>query len=159
MKLNSFKRELLRKEFPFLSKIEKWTVTDKIDIRRVDEKLLDFTPWTDRYSWSGGGYSNFEKMCAISDGEIIYLDTADTWATASGRHGSAAAQTVGEQLRARGLTPDYIVTIEQSDYDANGDGERTVTITIYKNRRTVQTAYERKQLKKAYVEIAARLNA
>ena len=134
---------------------EPWINADEIKIKRVDSNLLGSVPWSDSYNWSGGGYNNYSEAYAVTDSETIKLDGSDRWATGSGDRGESKADTIGGQLRTQGLNPDYIVTKNFEDTDANGNGDTFLSVVIYKNKGSAQTSYERKELSRAYREIEA----
>jgi len=200
MRMNSFKRELLTREFPFLQKKGEFRCrkcstefkameaecprcgawnglsvreievlrepgpdflgrADECIIRRVDNNLLNQTPWTDSYSWAGGGHCDYLAAYAIVGEKVIALQSSQSWATGSGERGETHAEPIGAQLRALGLRPDYIVCVEYQDTDDNGNGETYKSVTIYKNKGNAQTEYERSQLRKAYRELCAELEA
>jgi len=132
---------------------------DEIIIRRVDNNLLNQTPWTDSYSWAGGGHCDYLAAYVIVGEKVITLQSSQSWATGSGERGETHAEPIGAQLRALGIRPDYIVLEEFEDTDDNGNGATHCTITVYKNKGNAQTEYERSQLRKAYRELCAELEA
>ena len=132
---------------------------DEVLIKRVDSNLLNTTPWTDSYTWSGGGHCDYLAAYAIVGEKVIALQSSQSWATGSGDRGKTTAEPIGAQLRALGLRPDYIVLEEFEDTDDNDNGVTHCTVTIYKNKGNAQTEYERSQLRKAYRELCAELEA
>jgi hypothetical protein len=160
MKMNQFKKELLVKEFPWLDHVflaREFIRAEELSIKRVDQALLKTVPWTDSYSWSGGGHEDYLMAYTVTGKEVEELNSSDTWATGSGDQGETVAPSIGEQLRERGLHPDYIVLVSFQDTDANGNGEEHLSITIHKNKGTAQIDYERSELKRAYKALMAEI--
>ena len=158
MKMNQFKKELLMREFPFLSDGEGnwdnfvgWWEPDEVRIKRVDNDVLNLTPSYTSYSWRGGDKHDYDKFFVIIDGAPTGLNSAGLHETGSGERYETTADTVGGQIRSLGINNyEYLVRVEFSDTDANGNGQEYKVLTIYKTKGGEQTAFEKAQLIKAY---------
>ncbi|MFA6551399.1 MAG: hypothetical protein WCV41_02630 [Patescibacteria group bacterium] len=132
-------------------------IPDAVKIKKADKNLLSCTPISDSYSWSCGGYHNFTHYYAIVGEEIFQLDTESTWSDGSGGQGSSSANPVGEQLLEKGLKADFIVCVEFEDTDANGNGETSECLTIYKMHGFDLKSYHQEQFRKIVAELEAEI--
>ena len=181
MKMNQFKRELLSREFPFLSSSfcvcgqkrnpDRWSCehcgreghpnfldADEIKVVKIHLHLLDLTPWSYSYSWCNVSHEDFELAYAVGL-EVIKLSESCNHRNGSGNRYETEADTIGSQLRSLNFSPNYIVLFKQDDTDDNGNGRRYQIVTIYKNKGDTQFAYEKAQLRRAYKEIVAELES
>ena len=164
MKMNRFKAELLRKEFPFLSFFNgeqrpRLGEFDTVKIARVDSNLLASTPWEDSYSWCGVGHTDYDKAAIVAGNKVIPLEAHITWATGSGERGEVSAPTIGEQIRALAVQPDYIIVWTRDGLDDNENGRLERHLTIYKVKGRVLQDHLKAQLRRAYKEIIAEIEA
>ena len=128
-------------------------IPDGIQVKKTDDNLLSQTPESDSYSWCDGGYHNYTSYYAISGDEIVALKSSANWATGSGDRGSEDAPTIGEQLFQLKLNPDFIVCEDFQDTDANGNGEESLNITIYKMKGFDLKGYHSEQIKRVIAEM------
>ncbi len=170
--MKQYRVAVLRKEFGFIDRlfldyegkleVRPEDVTE-IKIRRGDKSLLVAKGNEDSYDWSGGGHYDYTKYFAVwmdADGEHIFqLDSAGHSATGGGERHDWDADTIGEQLFAKGIVPDYIVECKKNDTDDNGNGEVTRFWTIFKMRKFDLCAYHQQQILKAAGAITAEIFA
>lgn len=165
-KMNKYKLVLMKKEFTFLNNFYGPNVVDEINdikIKRVDKNLLKQKGYVDTYTWSGGGYCNFIKYFTVelvaNDGEknIIELDNSERSAMTDGGYNNCEADIIGEQLLTKGINPDYLVEYTMNDTDANGNGEVTSFLTIYKMNKFNLVEYHKQQIDKAASELKAEI--
>jgi len=131
-----------------------------LQIKLADRNLLSQTPESDSYSWCNGGYHNYTDYYVITmNGEYstTKLDVAETWANGSGECGSTTAATIGEQLFQKKLEPDFIVSVDFQDTDANGNGESSLGVVIYKLKKFNLKKYHKEQIARVVAELNAEI--
>ena len=159
--MNKYKIEVLKKKFPFLNKVlvdDGGGCTlgvddvDKISVKK-DEKLLERKGIEDSYSWAGGGHYDYTKYFAIyhdAEGEHIFeLESESYSGTGSGESHEKHAPTIGEQLFAEGIKPDYIVECVRDDVDNDGNGSLTHSCVLYMMKEFDFDRYYKDKLEKA----------
>ena len=171
--MKQYKVALLRKEFPFVDRlfVDYKGKTDlrledinDIKVKKGDKALLTKKGSEDSYNWSGGGHRDYTKYFAVwsdKDGEqhVLELASAGYSGTGSGERHEWDADTIGEQLFAKGIIPDYIVECVKNDTDDNGNGEVTRFWTIYKMKRFDLATYHQQKLDEACVALKAEIAA
>lgn len=169
--MKSYRLAILRREFSFIDMLfssEGYASllpeeVDDIKIKRGDENLLARTPREDSYSWSGGGSYDYSKFFAVvKDGEswvVWELQSEGNSATGSGERHEYVAPTIGEQLFAMELQPDFVVEATQDDTDNNGNGRCVRNWTIYKMRRFDIGAYHQIQIDRAASALKVEIQA
>lgn len=171
-KMKQYRVALLREEFPFIDRLfvdhegktDLWPEDiDSIKIKKGDKALLVKKGFEDSYSWSGGGHCDYTKYFAVWSDEngnnILELASAGRSATGSGDHNDWDADTIGEQLFIKGITPDYIVECVKNDTDNNGNGEVTRFWIIYKMRRFDLGVFHQDRITEAAVALNAEIAA
>jgi len=89
MKMNRFRENALRKEFPFLGELLDDVKPEEISIKRIDINLLNLIPEHNGWSGSAVGINSGERILfVLSDGSVIKNAVAQ-----SGRVGSNYAYT------------------------------------------------------------------
>jgi len=166
--MKQYKVALLRKEFPFLDRLfvdsEGRTSlcpenVNDIKVKKGDKALLIKRGFEDSYDWSGGGHCDYTKYFAVCGEAILELETAGYSGTGSGKMYEWDADTLGEQLFAKRITPDYIVECVRNDTDDNGNGEVTNFWIIYKTRRFDLANYHQQQIDRAAAALKAEIKA
>jgi len=155
---------LLRESFPFLDKLTlqrqelNFVDADSIKVARGDNSLMARKGDWDSYSWSDGGHCDYTTFFAVlENGEIINLQEPGRNSAESGKWEKWDADTIGEQLFANNLHPDFIVEVVHNDTDDNGCGQETFFWTIYKMSKFDLLAHYEQMIDQAAREIKAEL--
>jgi len=167
-----YRLALIKKEFPFVdgvfsalhSDYSNYSemdlgIIDSIKIQKGDKNLLMKTGNEDSYSWSNGGHHNYTKYFAIVSEEIIKLESSGWSATGSGDNNEWKADTIGEQLFAKNIIPDFVVECIYNDTDDNGNGQATRFWTIFKMKRFDLGSYHQEKIDEAAAIIKAEIAA
>lgn len=168
--MKQYRIALLRKEFPFVDRLfvayddrvllppEK---VNDIKIQKGDKALLVKTGSEDSYSWGGGGHHDYTKYFAIwsenEEQKILELESSGYSGTGSGERHEWSADTIGEQLFVKGITPDYIIECVKNDTDDNGNGEVRYFWTIFKMKRFDLFAYHQGKIDEAAAALKAEI--
>ncbi|OGF64318.1 hypothetical protein A2Z53_00785 [Candidatus Giovannonibacteria bacterium RIFCSPHIGHO2_02_42_15] len=167
--MRQYRLVLLRKEFPFLDEVAAKLQLDLaedvhgISIEKGDRNLLSQKGKEDSYSWGGGGHHDYTSYFAVwTEGEekrIYELRNEGFSATGSGERHEWDADTIGEQLFAQNIVPDFIVECEKNDHDDNGNGEVTRYWTIHKMSKFNLSGYHQERIDEAAAVIKAEIAA
>jgi hypothetical protein len=151
--MQSYRLELIQKEFPFVNMLNiNLKLVDRIQIERGDKNLLFKKGYEDSYSSSCcEGYCDYNKFFAVltKGSKVIKLSGAGRSRTGSGEDRQWDANPIGEQLFTLKVIPDYIVEIVLHDTDSNGNGQRTILITIYKMKKFDMISFHQNEIQKA----------
>jgi hypothetical protein len=172
--MQPYRLALLRKEFPFLAKMSGALkdydypfaehfldcVTD-IKVMKGDIALLNKKGNEDSYSKIGGGHHNYRSYVAVwNDGKTFrlrVLKNVGIKSTETGDRAEYTADTVGEQLFAQKIVPDYIIEAVKNDHDDKGNGIVTRFWTIYKMRHFDLSKHHQEQIDIAAVALKAEI--
>jgi len=165
--MNQYRFALLKKEFIFLDRIFNYFYfkdVNDIKIKRCDNNLLRMKGSEDSYSCDDGGYNHFTRYFAVrrlnaEEWEINKLDSEGKSDDSCGNWRKWNADTVGEQLYMGQLYPNFVVEVIQNDHDANGRGEVTRFMNIYKMNRFDLAAYHQQKIDEAVSVLKAEIAA
>ena len=120
-------------------------VPESILVKRGDDNLLNQTPGFDGYSSSEYYREERSDYCAISGKEIVWLNAEGTFKHGDGSSSEDIADSIGEQLYSKKLSPDFIVRVgrEELGYD------KKINVIIYKMNKFNLSGYHCEQIHKA----------
>lgn len=166
--MKSYRLEVLRREFPFLDQVvgndhigDHRYLTD-IKIRRGDKALLARTGTFNSWSSVAGGHNDFTDFFSVrkesEEYDVHKLDSAGEAGTPAGTQ-EYEAESIGDQLFALEIAPDFVVEFVQNDTDDYGNGKVTRFVTIHKMNRFDLAGYHSQQIDQAAAELKAEVAA
>jgi hypothetical protein len=158
-KMRSYKMALLRREFRFLERLDtKPGDVLHIQVKRGDKNLLEQHGQSVAYEWPYvHNFVEYTKYFAICGEDVVEL--LCNWEHNSRSLEQGWVDSIGDQIFALGINPDYIVESVREDEHGKGQGENRYEWTIYKMAKFDLSTYHQKKIDEAAVQIKAEIEA
>ena len=147
--MNRFKFQAMVEEFPFLAEL-KASEEDGIKVKRLDEKVLTYTPQEYQYTGSLVNDWGHDRWHAVmADGTVIEnfvkagYDFQSNYAYEGGRHdeGESVLEALDRLIAEQDAEPAFLVNEWANHDDTSGRDYRHVQgFTVYKPGRDVNIA-------------------